>query len=135
MEGIPLKRKLCILLIFLCLVVAVLCWLGVGLYSSSAAVSDLKLELESIYGPEYIGKEVENGTEDMVFEVVPRTWFLTNWNLRNRLGLDYQYECRVIFTTDTGENTRNVRTVTYQAVDPMGADSITQRAYLVLDGN
>ena len=91
---------------------------------------DLKAELETIYGTEYTGKEIDNGTEDMVFIVEPKTRFLTNWNLRNALGLDYQYECRVMFTTCIGENTKTIRTITYQAVDPMGKESIDDRAYV-----
>ena len=51
-----MKRKLFISFIALCLVVAVVCWMGVGYYSSSSAVRDLKAELESIYGTEYTGK-------------------------------------------------------------------------------
>ena len=126
-------RKLVTLLVALCLMIASLHWLGVGLYSSGSAVSDLKSELESIYGAEYTGKNVENGTEDMVFVVTPKTWFLTNWNIRNALGLDYKYECRVIFTTYTGDNSRIVRTITYRATDPMGAAHISERAILDLD--
>ena len=75
-----MKRKLMVSFAILCLVVAVVCWMGVGYYSSSSAVRDLKAELESIYGTEYTGKDVNNGTEDMEFVVEPKTWFLTNWN-------------------------------------------------------
>jgi len=94
---------------------------------------DLKAELEGIYGAEYTGKDVENGTEDMVFVVEPKTWFLTNWNLRNTLAIDYEYECKVIFTTYTDGNTKTVRTVTYQGTDPMGAANMAKRANLDLD--
>ena len=128
-----MARKLVAWLAALCLMTASLHWLGVGLYSSGAAVSDLKSELASIYGAEYTGKNVGNGTEDMVFVVLPKTWFLTNWNIRNALGLDYKYECYVIFTTYTGNNSRIVRTISYRATDPMGAAHRWERATLDLD--
>ena len=88
-----MKRKLIASIVVLSLIVAILCWIGVGSYSSSSAVRDFRAELESIYGAEYAGKDVENGTEDMVFVVEPKTWFVTNWNLRNALNIDYKYEC------------------------------------------
>ena len=128
-----MQRKLLVFLAISCLVVAVVCWMGVGYYSSSSAVQDLKAELESIYGMEYMGKEADNGREDMVFVVEPKTWFLTNWDLRNALRIDYEYECRVVFTTYVDESIANVRTVTYQAVDPMGTEKMAERAYLVLN--
>ena len=128
-----MKRKLMVLFAILCLVVAVVCWMGVGYYSSSSAVRDLKAELESIYGTEYTGKDVDNGTEDMVFVVEPKTWFLTNWNLRNALSIDYEYECKVIFTTYVDGSTKSLRTITYQAFDPMDAEKMVERAYLDLD--
>ena len=127
-----MKRKLIVSFIVLCLIVAMLCWVGVGFYSSSSAVRDLKTELEAIYGTEYTGKDIENGTEDMVFVVEPKTWFLTNWNLRNALSLDYKYECKVIFTTCVEGSAESVRTITYQAVDPMGAEKTADKAYLDL---
>ena len=107
--------------------------MGVGYYSSSSAVRDLKAELESIYGTEYTGKNVDNGTEDMVFVVEPKTWFLTNWNLRNALSIDYEYECKVVFTTYVDGSTKSLRTITYQAFDPMDAEKMVERAYLDLD--
>ena len=127
-----MKRKLIVSFIVLCLIVAMLCWAGVGSYSSSSAVRDLKTELEAIYGTEYTGKDIENGTEDMVFVVEPETWFLTNWNLRNALSLDYKYECKVIFTTCVEGSAESVRTITYQAIDPMGPEKIAERAFLDL---
>ena len=127
-----MKRKLMVLFAILCLVVAVICWMGVGYYSSSSAVRDLKAELESIYGTEYTGKDVDNGTEDMVFVVEPKTWFLTNWNLRNALSIDYEYECKVVFTTYVDGSSKRLRTITYQAVDPMGAEKMAERAHLLL---
>lgn len=69
----------------------------------------------------------------MVFVVEPKTWFLTNWNLRNALSIDYDYECKVIFTTYVDGSVESVRTITYQAVDPMGAEKIAERAFLDLD--
>ena len=128
-----MKRALILSFVVLSLIVAILCWVGVGFYSSSSAVRDLKAELENIYGTEYTGKDVDNGTEDMLFIVEPKTWFLTNWNLRNALGLDYQYECKVFFTTYVDGSANSVRTITYQAVDPMGAEKMSERAHLVLD--
>lgn len=127
-----MKRKLLISFIVLCMMVSVLCWMGVGSYSSGSAVRDLTTELETIYGTEYTGKDTENGTENMVFEVEPKTWFLTNWNLRNALSIDYKYECKVIFTTFVDEKVASVRTITYQAVDPMGVEKIAERAFLDL---
>ena len=128
-----MKRKLMVSFAILCLVVAVVCWMGVGYYSSSSAVRDLKAELESIYGTEYTGKNVDNGTEDMVFVVEPKPWFLTNWNLRNALSIDYKYECKVVFTTYVDGSTKSLRTITYQAFDPMDAEKMVERAYLDLD--
>ena len=121
-----MKIKLIILVLAAFLLVD---WIGIGMYSSGSAVADLKLELESIYGSEYEGKNVENGTEDMRFEIEPKTCFLTNWNLRNAFALDYKYECRVIFTTHNKENSE-IRTLIYQATDPMGSE---ERANLDLN--
>ena len=127
-----MKRKLIASLVILCLIVTILCWLGVGSYSSSSAIRDLRTELETIYGTEYTGKDVENGTEDMVFVVEPKTWFLTNWDLRNALSIDYKYECKIVFTTYVDGSAESVRTITYQAIDPMGAEKIAERAFLDL---
>lgn len=128
-----MKRTLILSFVVLCLIVAILCWMGVGFYSSSSAVRDLKTEVETIHGTEYLGKDVENGTEDMVFSVEPKTWFLTNWNLRNALSIDYEYECKVVFTTYVDGTIKSVRTITYQATDPMGAEKTAERAYLDLN--
>lgn len=119
-------------LLVLCLAIGILCWMGIGLKASSSAIRDLKAELETIYGAEYTEKDAENGTEDMVFVVEPKTWFLTNWNLRNALSLGYKYECKVIFTTYVDGSAESVRTITYQAIDPMGAEKIAERAFLDL---
>lgn len=118
--------------LMLCLAIGILCWMGIGLKASNSAVRDLKAELETIYGAEYTEKDVENGTEDMVFVVEPKTWFLTNWNLRNALNIDYKYKCKVIFTTYVDGSAESVRTITYQAVDPMGTEKTADRAYLDL---
>ncbi len=128
-----MKRKLVISFLAFCLMIAVLRWTGVGFYSSSSAVQDLTTELEDLYGTEYTGKVTENGTEDMIFAVEPKTWFLTNWNLRNALGMDYEYECKVIFTTHMDGTVKSVRTITYRASDPMGTENMSERAYLDLD--
>ena len=126
-----MKHKMPVLILALVMAVLVLFWAGIGPYYSESAISDLKVELESIYGPEYTEKAVEKGTEDMAFEIEPKTWLLTNWNLRNSLALDYEYECKVIFTTHTDGKTET-RTVTYQATDPMGKENMTERARLDL---
>ena len=130
-----MKKKTSIVvsvLLVLCLTIGILCWMGIGLKASSSAIRDLKAELETIYGAEYTEKNAENGTEDMVFVVEPKTWFLSNWNLRNALSIDYKYECKVIFTTYVDGRAESVRTITYQAIDPMGAEKIAERAFLDL---
>ena len=130
-----MKKKTSIVvsvLLVLCLAIGILCWMGIGLKASSSAIRDLKAELETIYGAEYTEKNAENGTEDMVFVVEPKTWFLSNWNLRNALSIDYKYECKVIFTTYVDGRAESVRTITYQAIDPMGAEKIAERAFLDL---
>jgi len=128
-----MKSKLMRLFALLGLTVAIFCWMGVGYYSSSSAVRDLRTELEAIYGMEYTGKEADNGTEDMAFRIEPKTWFMTNWNLRNALSIDYKYECNVIFTTYADGDVKSVRTITYQAVDPMGAARVSERAHVSLE--
>lgn len=125
-----MNKKVIAVLLALCLVAAVIAWVGVGPYTSGSAVADLRAELEAIYGPEYIGKDVENGTEDMVFSVESGTWFLTNWNLRNAFGMDYEYKCQVTFTTHGPEGSETTRTVTYLGIDPMGGENEALRAYL-----
>ena len=127
-----MKRKLIVSFIVLCLINAILCWVGVGSYSSGSPVRHLKTESEAIYGTEYTGKDIKHGTEDMVFVVEPKTWLLTNWNLRNALSMDYEYECKVVFTTYVDGSAKSVRTITYQAVDPMGAEKTADKAYLDL---
>ncbi|MBR5127597.1 MAG: hypothetical protein IKU69_04125 [Roseburia sp.] len=128
-----MKKKIILSLVVLGFVIVFLCCLGVGYYSSSSAVRDLKIELENIYGMEYSGKTVENGTEDMIFVVLPKTWFLTNWNIRKVLCMDYEYECKVIFTNYIDGSVKSIRTITYHATDPMGEENMEKRAFLDLD--
>ena len=128
-----MKKKTTVVLAAVLFLITAVLGMSAGFYSSSSAVQDLKAELETIYGAEYTGKAVETGTENMTFMVKPKSWFLTNWNLRNALGLDYKYECQVVFTTSTEENTTKIRTITYQGIDPMGAADAAERAYLKPD--
>ena len=127
-----MRRKLLIIFLLICMTVSVLGWIGVGYYSSSSVGVCLRTELEKIYGPEYTGKAVVNGTEDMVFTLETKSWFMTNWDLRNALGIDYKYECKVIFTNYVDGKIESVRTITYQAIDPMGVEEMTDSAYLNL---
>ena len=60
----------------------------------------------------------------MIFVIEPKTRILTNWDLRNFLGLDYEYACKVISGSEV---------IVYRGVDPMGADKIYQRAYLEME--
>lgn len=121
------------------LLLCVLCLLGAMLWTqsqkpffSASAAADLTEALESRYGPEYTGKPVENGTEDMRFEI-ESTVFLRNWKLRFFFGLDCTYECRVVITTHMPDGTISVRTITYQAVDPIGHDEMYLRASIDWD--
>lgn len=123
-------KRYSVLVVIVLLAVCIVNWLGVGYWSSGSAVSDLKAELEALHGEEYTGRPVENGTEDMVFLVEPRTLFLTNWNVRDSLGLDYEYACKVIVTTYADGEPVKVRTITYRGYDPMGAGQTTDRAYV-----
>ena len=47
--------------------------------------------------------------------------------------MDYEYECRVVFTTCVDGNVKSVRTISYQASDPMGAEKTAERAKLDLN--
>lgn len=127
-----MKKKYAALLALLCLSVILLNCLGIGYYSSSSAVLDLKEELTSIYGPEYTGKVVESGREDMTFVVEPKTFFCTNWNFRNAFALPYKYTCAVVFTSYSDNSGRKTRTITYQGIDPMGENNVYNRAHLIL---
>ena len=128
-----MKRKLTVFILVMCIAVSVLSWMGIGPYSSGSATADLVKELEAIYGTEYTGKATEAGTEDMTFVIIPKTRFLTNWDLRHTFGMDYKYECKVIYTAYTDGNAYNIRTITYQAVDPMGEEKMPQTAHLLPD--
>ena len=120
-------------ILMLVLFAAAVSRMEIGHAPSGSAIQDLKAELESIYGAEYSGKETESGLQDMVFEVKPGFTFVTNWNLRNTLGWDYPYICKVVFTNygDAGE--KRVDTVTYRGVDPMGKEHAADRAHLILE--
>ena len=102
-------------------------------YSSSAAVADLKAELSILYGEEYTGRRIPTGTEAMTFVIEPKSWFLTDWNLRNFLGIDYRYDCKVIITTYHESGAVTTVTYTHPGIDPMGWNEEFDRAYLVLD--
>ena len=128
-----MKKKVIVLCAVMCLAFVLFLWVGIGPYSSGSAMADLEAQLVEIYGGEYSAKAVEGGTEDMAFSVTPKTWFLTNWNLRNSFGMDDEYECRVVFTTHLEGGRTEVRTITYRAVDPMGAENEATRAYLDLN--
>ena len=125
-----MKKKLSIVVILI-LVVCVLSWVGVGYRGSASAILDLKEHLEYLHGQEYRNKPVDNGTETMVFTVTSKSFFLTNWNVRNLLGLDYKYECKVVITSYVDGKQTKIRTITYQGFDPMGLGrEIEDRAYV-----
>ena len=128
-----MKKKCGIIVAVLCLLACIVNCLGIGYAPSGSAILDLKAELETIYGMEYTGKETESGTQDMLFEVAPASFILTNWTLRNTLGMDYKYTCRVIITDHADGGEKNIHTITYQAVDPMGHKHTEDRAHLILD--
>ena len=129
------RKKFIVLIpvIIIVIIVLVICNLGIGCYRSGSAVRDLTEELTTLYGEPYTGREVENGTEDMEFSVESGTFFLTDENFRYFWGLDYRYECKVIYTTYSNDETVSVRTITYDAVDPMGPDVQFDRAHLVME--
>ena len=126
-----MKKRYRILILLGIFLLCALNWIGIGYHYSGAAAYDLVEELESIYGEEYTGKEVEDGLEDMVFQIEPKTFFMTNWNLRRFFSKPYRYECTVIYTTYVDENTTKIRTITYQAVDPMGYENENAGANLI----
>ena len=135
-EAVAIKaiaRNLCICALVWCVVIAGWLCSGFDRYSSSAAVADLKAELSVLYGEEYTGKRIPTGTEEMAFVIEARSWFLTNWDLRNFLGIDYRYDCKVIITTHHDSGAVTTVTYTHPGVDPMGWDEKFERAYLVWD--
>ena len=125
-----MKKKLAILLLIAVLVLCAVCWSGIGYYSSGSARQDLIEELTILHGEPYTDHEVENGVEAMEFSVEPMTFFLTNWNLRHALGLDYQYQCNVTYTVRSAGEVIDVRVITYTGIDPMGSDSEEESAYI-----
>lgn len=125
-----MKRKHIALLITAILILSLIHWIGIGPYTSGSAVQDLASALTELHGEPYTGRETGTGKEDMVFSIESRTFFLTNYNLRRFLGLDYRYSCKVIYTTHTPTGETHTHTVTYTGFDPMGKENDTARAYL-----
>lgn len=126
-----MKRKYTTFIIIGIFLLCTLNWIGIGYHYSGAAAYDLAEELEAIYGEEYTGKEVADGLEDMVFQIEPNTFFMTNWNLRRFFSKPYRYECTVTYTTYVEEKTTKIRTITYQAIDPMGYENENVGAHLI----
>ena len=126
-----MKKKYTTFIIIGIFLLCTLNWIGIGYHYSGAAAYDLAEELEAVYGEEYTGKEVADGLEDMVFQIEPKTFFMTNWNLRRFFSKPYRYECTVTYTTYVKENTTKIRTITYQAVDPMGYENENVGAHLI----
>lgn len=125
-----MKKKWGAVVFTLCLAVWFLHWLGIGYRPSGSAVLDLKAGN---------GRDIRETTH----RKRSRKWnggygvccktknlFFTNWNLRNALGKDYEYECRVIFTNYIDGERAQTRTITYRGVDPMGKKHAEDRAYL-----
>lgn len=125
-----MKKKATILIKAVIVLFGLVCWAGIGPYSSGSAVSDLKEEMAKIHGEPYVGRAVENGTEDMEFVVKPATFFLTDYNLRTFFSWDYTYDCQVIYTTHVGGDEPQTRTIEYRGIDPMGHDEAEVRAYI-----
>ena len=107
-------------------------WIGVGYVYSGSAGADFCEELVSIYGEEYSGKIVDGGTEDMRFEIKPKTFWMTDWYIRMEFDLDYEYECLVVITTYFDDGTTEIHTIAYKGYDPMGSEKMFDRAYLDL---
>ena len=93
---------------------------GIGPHTSSSAIRDLTAALTELHGDPYVGRDVEYGTEDMSFSIESRTFFLTNYNLRKALSLDYRYRCKVVYTTHSSAGETYTYVVTYAGYDPMG---------------
>ena len=129
-EVESVEKKLSVITV-LCVVAYIMAsWVGIGYRSSASAIADLRAELEVLHGEEYVRKTVGTEEETMQFAVKPKTFLLTNYNLRNALGLDYEYECIVTVTAYEGGKENGVRTVTYRGFDPMGKDRMDDRAYV-----
>lgn len=125
-------RIVCSALIVLFMLLLLAHILGVGYkhYESGSAKLDLKKELTEIYGEEYSGKVTKNGTQDMRFEITPRSFFITRSRFRAFFNLDYIYTCKVIYTDHVDGYEPKVRTITYRGVDePLNY----VRAYLLPD--
>ena len=125
-----MEKKLSMITVLCLAVYIVISWVGIGHRSSASAIAELRDELEVLHGEEYVRKAVGAEEETMRFVVKPQTFFLTNYNLRNALGFDYEYECIVTVTSYEGGKETGVRTVTYRGFDPMGKESIDDRAYV-----
>lgn len=128
-----MKKKWVSLLLIAALVLCAICWSGIGYHSSSAATQDLIEELTALHGEPYTNRQVENGAEDMELSVEPMTFFLTNWNLRQALGLDYRYKCSVTYTVHSAGEVIDVHVITYTGFDPMGNGNEAARAYIDTD--
>ena len=125
-----MEKKLSVITILCLVAYIVTAWAGIGYRSSASAIAELRDELEVLHGEEYSGKAVGAEEESMRFVVKPKSLFLTNYKLRNALGLDYEYECIVTVTSYEEGKETSVRTITYRGVDPMGKDCMDDRAYV-----
>ena len=125
-----MKKRLPLYLAVAVVFIGIVCWMGIGYYSSGAAVRDLKADLVNLHGEPYTGREVEGGTETMEFSIKSDTFFLTNYNLRHFFGWDYRYKCEVIYTVSDDNGIVRVRKINYVGIDPMGADESDIRAYI-----
>jgi len=124
-----MKKKQYILLISVTILVLLLLT-GIEPHTSSSAFRDLTAALTELHGEPYVGREVEGGTEDMTFSIESGTFFLSGYNLRKALGLDYRFLCKVIYTTHSPAGETHTRTITYTGYDPMGKGEDTARAYI-----
>ena len=125
-----MEKKLSVITVLCLVAFIVTSWVGLGHRSSASAIADLRAELEILHGEEYTGKAVGEEEETMRFVVKPKTFFLTNYNVRNALGLDYEYECIVTVTSYEEGEEAGVRTITYRGFDPMGKGCMDDRAYV-----
>ena len=129
-QGVKSVEKKLSVIMVLCLVAYIVTsWAGIGYRSSASAIEDLRTELVRLHGEACVGE----GTERTAIVVRPKTFFLTNYNLRHALGLDYEYECTVTVTSYEEGKETSVRTITYRGVDPMGKEHMTDRAYVDVD--
>lgn len=124
-----MEKKLSVIMVLCLVAYIVTSWAGIGYRSSASAIEDLRTELVRLHGEACVGE----GTERTAIVVRPKTFFLTNYNLRHALGLDYEYECTVTVTSYEEGKETSVRTITYRGVDPMGKEHMTDRAYVDVD--